>query len=233
MNRVSTYGSILYRKIVKSVNYHQLQEKAGATCVCSPGKCEWVPKKEGFKCVHESVCPLPDFQGAKFNYVIDADEGDDWAYMRFRFRPVFENKFHPEWNSQRFWDQTQWTGIIACPFSSYVDDKDTVDGIYFETGSVAYGGKMHTVMGRSGHRLEGEKGEVLRSALRTPDGAPWSRKYKGYTCEVGVVPGHWPNLAECLEAEFGEFIYEHFQTALTENNVSAPRMNRYFGNFMA
>ena len=34
---------------------------------------------------------------------------------------------------------------------------------------------MHTVMGRSGHRLVGEKAEVFRSALRTSDGEPWSR----------------------------------------------------------
>ena len=91
---------------------------------------------------------------------------------------------------------------------------------------------MHTVMGRTGHRLEGEKGEVLRAALQTPAGAPWETKFKGYTCEIGVVSGYRPDLAKCLEENWGDYIYEHFQTALTENNVSAPRMNRYFGNFM-
>ena len=48
----------------------------------------------------QEICPLPDFQGAKFNYVIDSVPGRDWAYMRFRFRAVLENKWHPEWNSK-------------------------------------------------------------------------------------------------------------------------------------
>ena len=73
---------------------------------------------------------------------------------------------------------------------------------------------MHTVMGRDGHRLLKEKGEVLRAAIQTPDGAPWETKFKGYTCEVGVVPGYFPNLAECLEEHWGDLIYQHFQTAI-------------------
>ena len=69
-------------------------------------------------------------------------------------------------------------------------------------------------MGRDGHRLLGKKGEVLRAAILTPDGSPWETKFKGYTCEIGVVPGHHPNLAKCLEEEFGDHLYEHFQTAI-------------------
>ena len=65
------------------------REKVGAICNCSDGQCDWASKKSAFKCIPESVCPLPNFQGAKFNYVIEAEEGDDWAYMRFRFRPDF------------------------------------------------------------------------------------------------------------------------------------------------
>ena len=92
--------------------------------------------------------------------------------------------------------------------------KDAIDGIYFESGSSAYSGKVHTVMGRDGHRLLAKKGEVLRAAILTPEGSPWKSKFKGYTCEIGVVPGYHPNLAKCLEAEFGDFLFEHFQTAL-------------------
>ena len=65
------------------------REKVGAVCKCSDGQCDWESKKADFKCIPDWKCPLPDFQGAKFNYVIDAEEGDDWAYMRFRFRPDF------------------------------------------------------------------------------------------------------------------------------------------------
>ena len=123
---------------------------------------------------------MPDFQGAKFNYVIDAEEGGDWAYMRFRFRKVLDNKFHPEWDD-KFWATSQWTGIVACPFSSLSSehDKRPLEGIYFESGSTAFGGTMHTVMGRSGHYLKGSKGETLRAAIQTPNGAPWSTKFKG------------------------------------------------------
>ena len=39
---------------------------------------------------------------------------------------------------------------------------------------------MHTVMGRDGHRLLKEKGEVLRAAIQTPEGALWETKFKGY-----------------------------------------------------
>ena len=71
---------------------HSLKEKAGAKCDCSGGRCKFVGKKPDLKCIPESVCPLPDFQGAKFNYVIDAEQGADWAYMRFRFRKILDNK---------------------------------------------------------------------------------------------------------------------------------------------
>ena len=63
--------------------------KVGAVCKCCDGSgpcdenCSFVPKKEGFRCVSREVCPLPDFQGAKFNYVINSKKGDDWAYMRY------------------------------------------------------------------------------------------------------------------------------------------------------
>ena len=196
------------------------QAKVGAVCTCDGADCNFIPKKDGFKCVHESVCPLPNFQGAKFNYVIDSEPGADWAYVRFRFRSVLDNVYHPEWNKE-FWKDSPWTGIVACPFSSSVaidgrrgGEKKPISGIYFETASSAYEGKVHTVMGRDGHRLLGKKGEVLRAAILTPDGSPWETKFKGYTCEIGVVPGHHPNLAKCLEEEFGDHLFEHFQTAI-------------------
>lgn len=69
------------------------REKVGAVCKCSDGQCNWESKKADFKCIPDWKCPLPDFQGAKFNYVIEAEEGDDWAYMRFRFRPDFTKGF--------------------------------------------------------------------------------------------------------------------------------------------
>ena len=196
---------------------HSLKEKAGAKCDCSGGRCKFVGKKPDFKCIPESVCPLPDFQGAKFNYVIDAEQGADWAYMRFRFRKILDNKagfqidafsqasdwpmptypigwechgaknlfenlskFHPEWDND-FWATSPWTGIVACPFSSIVDGKRPLEGIYFESGSTAYDGRMHTIMGRSGHFLQAAKGETLRAALLTPNGAPWGTKFKGKT----------------------------------------------------
>ena len=95
-----------------------------------------------------------------------------------------------------------------------------MDGIYFETGSSSYNSRMHTVMGRDGHRLLGEKGEVLRSALLIPDGSPWETKDKVYTCEVGVVPGYHPDLAACIEQHFGDLIYEHFQTQPVPMNMN-------------
>ena len=98
--------------------------------------------------------------------------------MRFRFRKILDNKFHPEWDNE-FWATSQWTGIVACPFNSISDGKRPLEGIYFESGSSAYGGRMHTVMGRSGHFLQAEKGETLRAALQTPNGAPWGTKFKG------------------------------------------------------
>ena len=125
-----------------------------------------------------------------------------------------KQQYHPSKGDQAFWDESEWTGIIACPFSSATDVASPVEGIYFTGGSSAYDATMHTVMGRTGHRLVGEKGEVLRAALQTPAGAPWATKFKGYTCEIGVVPGYRPNLAKCLEENWGEYIYEHFQTAL-------------------
>lgn len=73
------------------------REKVGAVCKCSDGQCDWESKKADFKCIPEWKCPLPDFQGAKFNYVIDAEKGDDWAYMRFRFRPDFTKGFRDLW----------------------------------------------------------------------------------------------------------------------------------------
>ena len=118
--------------------------------------------------------------------------------FRFRFRAILDDVNHPEWD-KAFWKNSEWTGIIACPFSSAVNGKDPVQGIYFEPGTSAYNGRVHTVMGRDGHRLLANKGEVLRSAILTPDGSPWNTKYKGYTCEIGVVPGHHPHLAKCLE----------------------------------
>ena len=132
------------------------------------------------------------------------------ANLKTILRPDFTK------GDQSFWDESQWTGIIACPFSS-LDDSTTanpVEGIYFSSGSSSFDGSMHTVMGRSGHHLAGEKGAVLRAALLTPAGAPWDTKFKGYTCEVGVVPGYRPDLAKCLEENWGEYIYDHFQTAI-------------------
>ena len=126
----------------------------GAKCVCNNGHCTFEAKKAGWVCVPESVCPLPNFQGAKFNYVIDADLDDPWAYMRFRFRPVITDDM-----DEKFWKSSPWTGVVACPFSSHVDGRDPLDGIYFETGSSAYNTHMHTVMGRHGHALLGEKGQ--------------------------------------------------------------------------
>ena len=114
--------------------------------------------------------------------------------MRFRFRKVLDNKFHPEWDNQ-FWENSPWTGIIACPFSSIVENNDSdfpvgfkrpLEGIYFESGSSAYGGTMHTIMGRSGHFLKAEKGETLRAALLTPNGTPWETKFKGYLIKIGI-----------------------------------------------
>lgn len=105
------------------------REKVGAVCKCSDGQCDWESKKADFKCIPDWKCPLPDFQGAKFNYVIDAEKGDDWAYMRFRFRPDFTK------GDQSFWDESEWTGIIACPFSSTTDVASPVEGIYFTGGS--------------------------------------------------------------------------------------------------
>ena len=118
----------------------------------------------------------------------------------------------PVKGDQSFWDESEWTGIIACPFSSTTESP--VEGIYFSGGSSAFDGTMHTVMGRTGHRLSGEKGQVLRAALQTPAGAPWAAGFKGYTCEIGVVAGYRPDLATCLEENWGDYIYEHFQTAL-------------------
>lgn len=175
-----------------------MKEKAGAKCVCSDNSnegCRFVGKKPDFKCIPESVCPLPDFQGAKFNYVIDAEQGGDWAYMRFRFRKILDNKFHPEWDNQ-FWANSPWTGIVACPFSSIVEDNDSdipvglkrpLEGIYFESGSSAYGGTMHTIMGRSGHFLKAEKGETLRAAILTPNGTPWETKFKGNFIIISIT----------------------------------------------
>ena len=169
-------------------------------------------KKEGFECIPHSLCPFPQFQGAKFNYVING-EADDWAYVRWRFRPILDDPNHPEWNLD-FWKQSDWTGLIACPFSSAVDGKEAIDGIYFERGTTAYNGKMHTVMGRTGHRLLKVKGETLRSAIQTPQGQQWATKFKGYTCEMAVIPGHHPNLAQCLQDYFGDYIFQHFQTEI-------------------
>ena len=116
--------------------------------------------------------------------MIDAEQGGDWAYMRFRFRKILDNKFHPEWDNE-FWANSPWTGIVACPFSSTMEDVDNVglkrplEGIYFESGRSAYGGTMHTIMGRSGHFLKAAKGETLRAAILTPGGTPWETKFKG------------------------------------------------------
>ena len=93
-------------------------------------------------------------------------------------------------------------------------EKKAIDGIYFERGSTAYNGKMHTVMGRTGHRLLKVKGETLRSAIQTPQGQQWATKFKGYTCEMAVIPGHHPNLAQCLQDYFGDNIFQHFQTEI-------------------
>ena len=81
---------------------------------------------------------------------------------------------------------------------------------------------MHTVMGRDGHALLGEKGEVLRSALLIPDGSPWETKDKVYTCEVGVVPGYHPNLAACLEEHFGDQQFGEFAALFEDARFIVP-----------
>ena len=42
---------------------------------------------------------------------------------------------HPMKGDQSFWDESEWTGIIACPFSSTTDVASPVEGIYFTGGS--------------------------------------------------------------------------------------------------
>ena len=44
--------------------------------------CAIVPKTEGYRCMSESVCPLPMWQGARAHTVKATD--DDWALLSFK-----------------------------------------------------------------------------------------------------------------------------------------------------
>ena len=62
-------------------------------------------------------------------------------------------------------------------------------------------GKAWTLTNRAGFYINKiEKGVYYRVMVDSPEGRfPWMVGNTGQaTCYVGVIDGHWPNLAECL-----------------------------------
>ena len=71
--------------------------------------------------------------------------GDIMELMSTKFCAISSHNFieferskrwkDPVKGDQAFWDESEWTGIIACPFSSTTDVASPVEGIYFTGGS--------------------------------------------------------------------------------------------------
>jgi len=164
--------------------------KTKFTCTCNADGCAFTPAKEAWMCIDQSVCPLPYWSGNKFSYVKAVT--DDWALLKTRFKP------DPEYESDKFWKTADFTGVVVCDRDLGMDG---VTSLELKTRSMSSDGKAWTVINRPGfHITNREKGMYSKLMIDSPDEPfPWKAGVKEQvTCWVGVVPGHFPNLAKCL-----------------------------------
>jgi len=176
---------------VDSIN----KPKVKHTCKCNADGCMFVPAKAEWKCIDQSICPLPFWGGNKFSYVKFVE--DEWAMLKARFKP------DPEFETQKFWKTADWTAVVVCNQDLRKADgsADGVMALEMYPRSHSADGRAWTLVNRPGfHITKREKGSYYKIMIDSPqEKFPWTVGKTGQkTCWIGVLHGHWPNLAECL-----------------------------------
>ena len=171
-----------------------------------------------FRCVSKATCPMPVWTGATFNYV--KDHYTTWSLMKVRIKQVLGNKktkLHAGWTRQ-FWKTADWTVVFACPFNVLgADNTGSISMVEAFHMSHSTDGKLWAFGNRQGKYLTMPRGNNFLVAIDTPNGPPmdWQSFKKGdYTCEIGVIPQHWPLLAQCLEREFRDDLSSFFRSKI-------------------
>lgn len=164
------------------------------TCKCTDEGCAFVPAKDGWTCVDQTVCPLPYWGGNKFSYVKIVTE--DWTQLKSRFKP------DPKFGDMKFWKTSDWTSVVVCDKDLRKEDgSDGIVSLEMYTRSHSSDGRAWTMINRPGfYFTKREKGSYYKIMIDSPNEPfEWTVGKSGQkTCWIGVIDGHWPNLAECL-----------------------------------
>lgn len=172
------------------------------------------------RCVSDEKCPMPVWEGATSSLV--KDNYDQWSLLKVKIKQVLENKkkgLYKGW-TKKFWKTADWTVVFACPFSvAGQNNTGSISMVEAKGMSNSKNGKLWAFGNRQGAHLTMGRGNNFRVAIDHPDGTgpvDWTKgvfKKGGYTCEIGVLPGHWPHLASCLEHEYGDDLSLFFKTS--------------------
>ena len=142
----------------------------------------------------QSVCPLPYWGGNKFSYVKMVT--NQWSQLKSRFKP------DPNFGDMKFWKTSDWTSVVVCNQDlRKTDGADGIVALEMYTRSHSDDGRAWTMINRPGfHFTKREKGAYFKIMIDSPtEPFSWTVGKSGQkTCWIGVIDGHWPNLAQCL-----------------------------------
>jgi len=163
-------------------------------CQCTDTECTLTPAKDGWTCVDQKVCPLPFWGGNKFSYVKIVT--DEWAQLKSRFKP------DPNKGDTKFWKTADWTAVVVCNQDMRkANGADGVVALEMYPRSHSQDGRAWTLVNRPRfHITKRDKGVYYKIMVDSPvEKFGWQVGKTGQkTCWIGVIDGHWPNLAECL-----------------------------------
>lgn len=213
----------------------------GTKCLCTDGVCQWTMNNPDFSCIsNDEQVSIPVWTGGVFNFVkstfskylvlktrvSNLRNVDVWSYDQI------DHVAHPEYLTQEFWDTTDSTLFVFCPFDV------TLGGMNGGDGKIAFSdwypseqsadGKLWSFLSREGTKVNRQKCEAVDNVLTCTtksnyfkgfiDWSPNSSErgpieiHTGmvsggtdYSCETGILPGHHPDAIAKLQQYFPIF----------------------------